>query len=304
MTALVLIALLAQAGPKPPDATAEQKARIGEYGPDNAITIVYEDAGSLWLKKKDEPARPAADARFSPCCLELGSLKIARRPDPAAPGQTFKIQPLKPLEALRAEAASAQPPEQPGDLRKPDLVELAKLDKTIRLDIRYATTNNFMGAAFYTHPRAFLQRPAAMAALRAHRKLKPYGFGLLIHDGYRPWAVTKMFWEATPPAQRGFVANPASGSKHNRGCAVDLSMYDLATGQPVEMPSGYDEFSDRAFAAYPGGTSLQRWRRDLLRWAMESEGYEVNPSEWWHFDYKEWKLYPVMNVPFEKLSRK
>ena len=123
----------------------------------------------------------------------------------------------------------------------------------------------------------------------------------MIHDAYRPWSVTKMFWDATPPAQRDFVANPARGSKHNRGCAVDVTLYDLRTGKPADMPSTYDEFSDRAVADYPGGTSLERWHRALLRTAMEQEEFRNERVEWWHFDHADWRRYGLLNIPFEAL---
>ena len=100
------------------------------------------------------------------------------------------------------------------------------------------------------------------------------------------------------------MADPAQGSRHNRGCAVDLTLYDLKTGAPIEMPGTYDEMSPRSFPNYPGGTSLQRWHRDLLRHAMESEGFTVYEAEWWHFDYKDWAEYPILNIPFEKLNLK
>src|SRR5207237_8994291 len=112
-----------------------------------------------------------------------------------------------------------QPPKEMGEFRKPGLVDLPTLDASIKLDIHYATTNNFLSSAFYTSAKAYLQRPAAEALLRVHRKLAEQGYGLLIHDAYRPWSVTKMFWEATPDKDRIFVANPAQGSRHNRGCA-------------------------------------------------------------------------------------
>jgi zinc D-Ala-D-Ala dipeptidase len=91
----------------------------------------------------------------------------------------------------------------------------------------------------------------AEAVLRAHRELKAQGYGLLIHDGNHPWYVTKIFWDATPDDKKIFVADPAEGSKHNRGCAVDLSLYDLKTGREVKMPSGYDEMTDRALPTTP-----------------------------------------------------
>jgi D-alanyl-D-alanine dipeptidase len=216
---------------------------------------------------------------------------------------SFHITPVHPVDELRAEALKTQPPVEQGDFLKPDLVELITLDPTIKLDIRYATTNNFLGTPVYTQARAFLQRPAAEALLRAHQELKAQGYGLIIHDGYRPWYVTKIFWDAVPVDKRIFVADPSAGSKHNRGCAVDLSLYDLKTGQEVDMPSGYDEMTERAYADYPGGTDQQRALRTLLRQAMEKQGFAVIPKEWWHFDYKDWKRYPILNVKFEDLGQ-
>jgi D-alanyl-D-alanine dipeptidase len=203
---------------------------------------------------------------------------------------------------LRVEALKASPPQEKGNFRKPDLVELVTLDPTIKLDIRYATSNNFLGTPLYTHARAFLQRPAAEALVRANRQLKAQGYGLIIHDGYRPWYITEIFWEATPDDKKIFVANPAQGSRHNRGCAVDLSLYNLQTGKEVKMPSGYDEMTDRAYADYPGGTTEERARRALLRQTMEKQGFVVNPDEWWHFDYQDWKQYPILNLKFEDLG--
>jgi D-alanyl-D-alanine dipeptidase len=216
--------------------------------------------------------------------------------------QIARIQPVRPVADLRREALQSPPPKETGTFRNAELVELAALDPSIHLDIRYATSNDFLGTPVYSQARAFLQRPAAEALLRIHQKLKPLGYGLLIHDAYRPWYVTKIFWDATPSEGKIFVADPAQGSRHNRGCAVDLTLYDLASGKPIEMPGTYDEMSPRSFPSYPGGTSLQRWHRDLLRRAMESEGFSVYESEWWHFDYKDWKEYPILNVPFEKLD--
>ena len=197
------------------------------------------------------------------------------------------------------EALAAQPPNETGEFREGDLVELTKLDPTIRLEVRYATTNNFLGTKFYSQAHAFMQRPAAEAVARANQKLKEYGYGLLIHDAYRPWYVTKVFWDATPADKHIFVADPAKGSRHNRGCAVDLTLYDLKTKKPIEMVSTYDETTARAYPDYPGGTSLQRWHRKLLRDVMESEGFTVYEAEWWHFDYKDWQKYRIGNVRFE-----
>ena len=214
----------------------------------------------------------------------------------------FRIQPVRPVEQLRAEALAASPPEEHGAFRKTELVDLTRLDPRIKLDIRYATRDNFLSTPVYSSARAFMQRPAAEALLRAHRELSKEGYGLLIFDAYRPWYITKIFWDATPPDKHEFVANPAEGSKHNRGCAVDLSMYDLRTGREVEMTGVYDEMSERSYPTYTGGTAEQRARRDRLRRAMENQGFTVNTSEWWHFDYRDWPKYAIQNVAFEKLK--
>jgi zinc D-Ala-D-Ala dipeptidase len=204
--------------------------------------------------------------------------------------------------AACASAPAMRPPVETGKL-PPDLVEIATLDPTIHLDVRYATARNFVGRPVYKEARAFLQRPAAESLLRAHRALAAKGFGIVVFDGYRPWSVTKLFWEVTPADKHEFVADPRKGSRHNRGCAVDLSLYDVATGREVEMPSGYDEMTERAYPDYEGGPAEPRQRRELLREAMEAEGFSVYPSEWWHFDYKDWALYPVLDVPFSALGR-
>lgn len=237
--------------------------------------------------------------------LLLCATLVAQSPSPAgqADPPVFRIQPVRPVAELRKEALAAQPPAEHGDFLPTDLVELVKLDPTIKLDIRYAGTNNFLSTRMYSSAKAFLQRPAAEALVRAHRRLAAHGYGLLIHDGYRPWYVTRMFWDATPADKHAFVADPKQGSRHNRGCAVDLTMYDLKTGRAVEMPSLYDEMSARSAPTYQGGTAEQRTRRETLRAAMEAESFAVNPDEWWHFDYKDWKRYRIGNQPFEKLAR-
>ncbi len=198
--------------------------------------------------------------------------------------------------------AQEGPPKEEGEFRAPELVELVKLDRTLRLDIRYATKNNFTGRPVYTEARAFLQRPAAEALARASRALRKQGFGLAVFDGYRPWHVTKLFWDLTPEDKKQFVADPARGSRHNRGCAVDLTLRDLRTGRQVSMPGEYDEMTERSHVNYAGGTAEQRRLRDLLRAAMEAEGFTVYEPEWWHFDYKDWRQYPILNLSFSEIT--
>ena len=231
------------------------------------------------------------------------NVSFERRALPADDDQVnFRITPVRPPEELRREALAATPPVERGEFRRSDLVELRSLDSTIKYDIRYATSNNFMGTPFYSSAHAFMQRPAATAVVRASAELRKLGYGLLIHDSYRPWYVTKMFWDGTPPDKHVFVADPSQGSRHNRGAAVDLTLYDLKTGRPIRMTGGYDEMTDRSYPLYPGGTSLQRWHRDLLRHAMEAQGFTVYEAEWWHFDYNDWRSYPIGNLTFEQLA--
>jgi D-alanyl-D-alanine dipeptidase len=221
---------------------------------------------------------------------------------PAAP-QFFHIQPLRPVAELLPLALAATPPVEHGEFKPAELVELTALDPTIKLDIRYATARNFLGTPLYSQARAFMQRPAAEALVRVQHSLAAKGYGLLVHDAYRPWYVTKIFWDATPVDKRNFVADPAVGSRHNRGCAVDLTLYTLRDGQPVEMPSLYDEMSERAYPTYAGSSDAARRSRDLLRQHMEAEGFSVFEFEWWHFDFRDWKAYAIQNIRFENIKK-
>lgn len=325
---LVLLALCAYAAQKPAAAPERWLGLIGEYGPDNDILYILEKDGKLHASFKRAEPEPLRDvsrnafaflggphanqvlvftraARGRATQVKLNDKIFARRNiEPEAGANQLRVEPVRPVAELLKEALAAQPPAESGDFLKSDLVELIKLDPTIRLDVRYATTNNLFGSVFYAEPRAFLQRPAAESLVRASRKLQPLGYGLLVHDAYRPWYVTKVFWDATPDDKKLFVADPSKGSRHNRGCAVDITLYDLKTKKPIEMVSTYDETTDRAYPNYPGGTSLQRWHRDLLRAAMEAEGFTVYEAEWWHFDYKDWQKYPIQNIRFDQISNR
>jgi len=310
-------------GAKPQPAPGHWLGLIGEYGPNDSVHIVFEKGGRLYvLLGKGEPtplrevsrdtfeAFPPVDGlRFvftrkgnRATEMQISGTSYPRRMIEPESGNQLHVKPLRPVPELMREALAAQPPAEDGEFRKTELVELTKVDPTIKLEIRYATTNNFLGTVFYSQPRAFMQRPAAEAVARASTKLHMFGYGLLVHDAYRPWYVTKVFWDATPDDKKVFVADPAKGSRHNRGCAVDLTLYDLKTGKPIEMVSTYDETTARAYPDYPGGTSIQRWHRALLRAAMEAEGFTVYEAEWWHFDYKDWRKYLIGNLTFEQIK--
>ena len=193
-------------------------------------------------------------------------------------------------------------PIEKGTFKETNLVELIKLDSTILLDIRYATKNNFVGQPVYKEARAFLQKDAAEALKKVNTKMHPLGYGLLVFDGYRPWDVTKLFYDVTSKENKKFVADPKEGSRHNRGCAIDVSLYDLVTKKEIEMPGVYDEMTERSYFDYTGGTEEQRKIRDILIAAMQEEGFTVYKYEWWHYDYKDWQQYRITNQPFSEIK--
>jgi D-alanyl-D-alanine dipeptidase len=316
------VTLAAADAPAPPP--ARWLGLLGEYGEGAAWRVVGEHEGKLRLvdtalrvtpiTERSESefvtdsgairVRFTRDATGRATAMQLGDARLDRNDiEPRAGTDQLRVTPVRSVDSIRVEALAASPPAEAGPFTPNDLVELVRLDPSIKLEVRYATTNNFLGTRFYDEPRAFLQRPAAEAVVRAHRALRQQGYGLLIYDGYRPWYVTKMFWDATPLDRRWLVADPAQGSRHNRGSAVDLTLYELATGRAVEMPSTYDESTGRAYAEYPGGTSRQRWHRAMLRRAMEAEGFGANLREWWHFDHSTWRSYAITNVPFDRIGR-
>ena len=311
--------------PKPAHLPAHFEGLIGEYGWDHNVLFIFERAGRLYALiewTEFDPLTEVSESHFAfpeqglyhgesihfqrdaegrAHTALVAGIAFPRRALLGESVATFSIVPQRPVEELRRDALRAEPPRESAEFHATDLVDITSLDPSIRLDIRYATTNNFMQARFYDEPRAFLQRPAAEALVRIQRALRKDGYGLLIHDAYRPWYVTKMFWDATPEDKKIFVANPADGSRHNRGCAVDLTLFDLQTGEPVEMVGLYDEMSPRSYPEYQGGTSLQRWHRELLRRAMEAEGFSVYEYEWWHFDFQGWEHYRIGNAVFSEL---
>lgn len=179
------------------------------------------------------------------------------------------------------------------------LVDLQTFIPGIAIDIRYATTNNFMHQQLYPIAKAYLRYPAALALRGVENELAPQGLGLKIFDAYRPYSITEKMWE--PIRNADFVADPRQGSRHNRGAAVDLTLIDLRSGGEVPMPSGYDEFSDRARRNYTGGTQQELADRQKLEDVMKRHGFEPLPSEWWHFDYSGWKDFELMDVPLQSL---
>jgi zinc D-Ala-D-Ala dipeptidase len=179
------------------------------------------------------------------------------------------------------------------------LVEIKKYIPEISLDIRYATTNNFTHKRMYRQAVAFARLPVVLALKNAEADLKATGLGLKIYDAYRPYAVTVKFYEVT--TDTNYVADPRKGSKHNRGCAIDLSLIDLKTGKELDMPTGFDSFSKKAGANYPNLPKQEIDNRELLKSVMRAHGFRELSSEWWHFDFKGWANYPLLDIPFSDI---
>lgn len=183
-----------------------------------------------------------------------------------------------------------------------DFVEITDLDPSFVLDVRYAGADNVLGRPLYPEARVFLRRRTALALCEVQRSLRHRGLGLLVYDGYRPLSVTRELWEGLEERVRRFVADPARGSRHNRGGAVDVSLWSFETGAPLVMPTEFDTFDETAAADHPGGDPASRRHRDLLRESMEARGFVVNPDEWWHFDLLGSEHWPVLDLPFSSLG--
>lgn len=179
------------------------------------------------------------------------------------------------------------------------LVEIKRYIPQIVLDIRYATTNNFMHRRMYQQARAFVRLPVVKALQQVEADLQTRGLGLKIYDAYRPYSVTVKFYEMA--SDTNFVANPRKGSKHNRGCAIDLSLIDLKTGKELDMPTGFDSFSRKAAANYPVVSPTQLNNRELLKTIMQAHGFTVLKTEWWHYDFNGWAGYELLDIPFQAL---
>ncbi len=311
---------------KPAALNPEWSELIGEYGFDHNIIYISEKFGKLYALIEWGMEYAMIDLgngifKFPPFGLypneqivfekneqgninniSLNGINFMRRSMDNIDGNVFHIDPVKPVPVLEKEALKATPPEDTGTFKTSDLVDITTYGDTIKLDIRYASNDNFLSTPVYSSARAFLQRPAAEAIGRIAKRLEQKGYGLLVHDAYRPWYVSKIFWDATPAEGKDFVADPTKGSRHNRGSAIDLTLYDLKTGKPIEMVGLYDEMTERSYPHYPGGTSLQRWHRDLLKDAMEADGFKVYQYEWWHFDFDGWQNYRIQNDTFEDLN--
>ena len=226
----------------------------------------------------------------------VGGNRYSRRFFAGENGRPFRFAPVSDWQALKTAAATAVMPAQLGAGQQAQLVDLAQAVPGLKFDLRYAQADNCFGQALTDDQRAFLDADAAQALAQAQQYLKPYGYGILVWEAYRTWSVSKLAYDALPADKKSMLPAPEVGFSHNTGRSIDVSLYLLASGEDAGMISGFDEPSVRQYASFAGGTTLERYRRDLLRSAMQMAGFTASETEWWHFDYGDIKGFAHLNV--------
>ncbi len=226
----------------------------------------------------------------------VGGNRYSRRFFAGENGRPFRFAPVSDWQALKTAADAAVMPAQLGTGQQAQLVDLAQAVSGLKFDLRYAQADNCFGQALTDDQRAFLDADAAQALAQAQQYLKPYGYGILVWEAYRPWSVSKLAYDALPADKKSMLPAPEVGFSHNTGRSIDVSLYLLANGENAGMISGFDEPSVRQYASFAGGTTLERCRRDLLRSAMQMAGFTASGTEWWHFDYGDIKGFAHLNV--------
>ncbi len=194
------------------------------------------------------------------------------------------------------------------------MVDIRTVNPNIRLDIRYATTNNFLKKKLYPVARCILRLSVAQRLSRVQENLQKIGLGLKVYDCYRPLSVSKQMWAVKPDPR--YVANPVRGSRHNRGASVDITLVDrngkeleMPTGfdnftekaKELEMPTGFDNFTEKAHRDYEGGSAASRKNSALLERVMKAQGFMSISTEWWHFDAEDWEKFAIFDIPFGEI---
>lgn len=183
------------------------------------------------------------------------------------------------------------------------LIELKEIIPYLRYDLKYASNQNFTGKRVYPKntQSTYLVKEAAQSLKNIAKELEAKNLGLLIWDAYRPYRATVKFWKMIHDER--YVANPAKGSGHNRGIAVDLTLYEISTGELLEMPTGFDNFSDTAHHDCMMLAEKKIMNRQLLKNTMEKHGFKSLETEWWHYAWPNDRNYPIMNIPFKRLNK-
>ncbi len=180
------------------------------------------------------------------------------------------------------------------------LIDIEKFIPGLFIDVRYASENNFAKTKFYESQKIFLRLPGAVALKKIQEELLQQNISLKIFDAYRPYSVTEKMWEFVHDAR--YAADPKTGSRHNRACAVDVTLIDLQTKNELAMPTPYDDFTEKAHHDYNDLSETVLKNRELLKTIMIKYGFESLDSEWWHYDFSGWKNFELLDIPFEELE--
>ncbi|WP_281697545.1 M15 family metallopeptidase [Acidaminococcus massiliensis] len=271
-----------------------------DYTGSNVYTLVKNHYDNYDLREVGPNTDAGSTIRFDRdknglgISLNLGQKSYTRKFTGGENGKPIRVTPAQPLEELRKEAAAAALPSLPYD-RTADLVDLSQTVPGLQLDLRYTTENNLFGAPLVLSRKALLDRNAAQALARVQAGLKPYGYGLVVWEAYRSWQDFKLATLALGKDHAAMLPKAEEGYSHNSGRSIDVSLYDLETGEPAAMISDFDEPSPAQYAQFAGGTQKQRYLRDLLRQQMTLQGFTASDMEWWHFDYDAGNRYQVLN---------
>lgn len=234
---------------------------------------------------------PAPDSSQTSPSTPVSSSVISGTTPSATPSQ---IEPAGPVPSGVSPGSRPEVAPDPGEL-----VELTDLDDSFVIDMRYATEDNFTGQKIYSQARCFLVRGTAEKLIAANREFAQMGYRLKIWDAYRPPSAQRALWEAVPDPN--YVANPEKGSIHTRGAAVDVTLVD-AEGNELPMPTGFDDFSEKAAIDYDGCTEEQARNRELLAEVMVRHGFDRIKTEWWHFVDSQASSYPMLDIEFEDME--
>ncbi len=232
---------------------------------------------STYYEKTVESTKPAEIIKHAETIRSTETIRPTETPDPVKPTGTPVIKPVE-IEGL---------------------IELAKLDNTFVFDIKYATTDNFTGKKIYSQSKCLINKNTAVKLIKANEEFKKKGYRIKIFDAYRPYSAQKVLWDAA--SDKSFVADPKKGSVHNRGAAVDITLVDK-NGVELQMPSGYDEFTERARLDYKDCTEDKIANRELLGKTMVKYGFRRISNEWWHFEDTDAQKYEIKDIPFERFQ--
>ena len=233
---------------------------------------------------------------------KIGGKRFARNFFPGEGNKIYRVEVSGDYNALKEAARQAAVPVKLQQGKAAKLVSVRAAVPSAKIALRYTGADTIFGISLHDAADAFMDSEAANALQKASEKLAAYGYGLLIWEAYRPWYVSKLASDLMPKDKKNMLPLPDRGEDRNTGRTIDVSLYDLQTGEPVDMISDFDEVSVRQFPGFTGGTERQRNLRDLLVSVMQDAGFVQGKEEWWHFSYGDTKDWQHLNIPYEQIK--